>query len=298
MVEDHRDLYHFVIASPPDVFDAAILARTIYTSLGVHRWKLFIAGLGSKPPLRFILDSRLPLSVIKERLVFGAYPDHDYPTVLVVDPRGKPIDSVDLDKRSPTLVVIDYTGSYVATLSDVQRVSALGLSVLTYEAVATIYALARKASSLLRGRPSPVYEGTLNLREAIYIARKLAEVLRIVDSYPFIDVNALGYVVRNVFLARKLLAEVDRAELEYRPASFRARLHIKLYSLKSLREAGSLELVIDNEAVELLEDRKPILRLHVDYDRRVVCIAKDLCLKPGRGEEVLVQLPRGFEIEY
>ncbi len=300
MVKDHGELYHFVIASPPDVFDAAVIARTIYGALGAYGWKLYVVGLGSRPRLRFIIDSRLPLAIVKRAVVFGEPELEGFGEALVVDPRGEDIGKVRPgDAAQPVLVVIDYTGAYASRLrgaAKLKRVAALRLNALTYEAVAVVYALSRLREA--RPTPPPRYQGGLELREAIYVARKLAEALTIVDSYPFVDMNAVAYVLRNIYLRRRRLLDVDGISISYGPAEFRAELEATLYDVRELEPAGKLKVVLEHGKAVITVDGGIVLELLVDFDRRLVCVTRELCFGAEAArrapEEVL---PGGLGIE-
>ena len=273
------------------MFDAAVIARTLYAGLGPGGWKLVVLGLGSKPPTKFVVEARLPVPIVQSYTVFGALPTSLPKPVLVVDPKGEPAWNVNVE--TPFTLVVDYTGSLRPSLGGYIPVSSLGSNMLTYEAIAVIYELL--VSRRERNLVEPSIEG-LSVREALYLARKLLEALTIVDSYYHVDVNAVAYALRNVLLGRGLLADLENAVLEYEPAGpqYTYRLRVALYSVRGLEKRGHVEAVIDlyNGFAEF---RGPGFHatFALDAEAGTVCVDKGLCI--GKGEEQAeTQIPPGW----
>ena len=276
MVEDDTLKLHVIVASPPEVFDAAVIARTLFVGLGSSGWRLTVLGLGRRPPLEFITYSRVPVKLIGTSIVFGEVQETRRP-VLVVDPKGKDVDSVADSVGDEATLVIDYTGSFRVKLSDYISVTALALNMLTYDAVAVIYALAVKRAYSRQLVELREDEGLLHLRERVYLAKRVAAALRLCDSVPCIDYYAIAYALRNIYVKRGVIVDLEEAVKEYGPDTFKLTLRLVKYSVKSLRRTGNLLLVVDDHALTLHDDGRLAARLYIDPYRREVCVTAGLC---------------------
>ncbi len=262
--------------------------------LGPRGWKLYVTGLGRKPPLRFLLDSRLPIEVAKSRIVFGVGPQK-LGNIYIIDPRGEPIWRINV--KLPATLVLDYAGAVSSKLEGI-RVSSLSANLLTYEAIAVIYDVGERVLAQRRRLVSPSLSG-LDVRQAVYIARKLVEVLKFVDSYPFLDVAAIAYVLRNVLMDRGVLADMESASLEIDPVRplYTYRVKLKLYKQRGLEAAGYAEVVADlaNGVFTIQVEGKEVARMTVDVEAGKVCIMRELCVEAeGGGEQSLQGLEAMF----
>ncbi len=257
-----------------------MIARTLFTGLSDCCWKLWVSGLGGRVPVEFVTYSRVPVAVVKGRVSFGKLPDITAlpKPVLVVDPKGKPIDSFVKDDglRKGFTLVVDYTGSLKPLIGRYQPVSSLRLNLLTYEAIAVIYATAIRVAEPPEARNE--WRGRLEVREALYLARRLIDSLRICDSIPTMDFHEVAYTLRNMYMRRRILLDLEEAETIYRAGSLRVRLRLGKYHQRDLKRLGTVELVLEGSKARLIDDGETLAEITVDLYERRACLTRDLCV--------------------
>ncbi len=283
MVEDDAEL-HLVIASPPSVFDAAVLLRTLYSALGPSGWRANIIGLGGKQLHRLVVESRVPVSVIRGSVSLEA-PEELAQPVYIVDNRGEP--AWRLEK--PSTIVVDYSGFYARGLEGrAKRVRGAQLPSQTYEAVTLIYEF------FVRRRDwRPMGEAvSVDPRSGLYLARKVLEALRVFDNYLLLEPNTVVYTLRRVYMRNALLLDPERYEAEIDPVSgrVRERILVKAYTRRGLREKGLVEAVFDGSTLIVRDWGGERFRITIDPYHRVACAAPGLCASaektPGQAEPV------------
>ncbi|GEM_PF-3229648 len=275
MVKDNCDI-HILITNPPSLFDISTILRTLYAGLGPSCWRVLITGI-KRLPIKLISDSRVPVDVVKRNVVLGGrLEDFIRKPLVIVDPRGKSAHSVEV---SPRCILVDYRGVISSALDkeDSIRVSSLRLPSITYEATGVIYEF------LIRRRRTEVsFEPRYkNIREAIYIAKKLVEAIKTFDNYAIFEPNTVAYVVRRVYLGHKLLLDpvLTRININHVSGEVTEEIHMKAYSSYNLREEGSVTIKLVGNTVEIIENSKTVYRFYIDPVQRKLCIDRDYCIR-------------------
>ncbi len=260
-----------VIASPPDVFDAAVLLRVLYTALGSRGWRAYIIGLGGKQLHRLVVESRVPAQVVRDRVSLTAPASHPEP-VYVVDNRGEPAWLLE----TPSTIVVDYSGFYARGLGDpVRRVRGAGLPSQTYEAVGVFYEfLVRRRSWVPRGEPWSV-----DPRSGLYLARKSLEALKVFDNFFLLEPSTIVYTLRRVYMREGLLLDPKRYNVDVDPVEGRARqeIEVEAYTRHSLRPRGVIRIVFRDFTLEVSDWRGLRYRIVLDPFHRTACAAPGLC---------------------
>ena len=271
---------HVVVASPPSLFDAAVILRTLYTGLGASGWCATIIGLGRRIPSRLVLESRVPVSVILGNVRLQA-PGQIAEPAYIVDNRG--VAAAELD--APATLVVDYSGMLEKAWSGLQRVSGAGFPSLTYEAVVTIYEFfirERSAAPSLEPRSSDV-------RKGLYIARKALEALRFYDNYPLLEPNTILYALRRVYMSEGFIVDPRDYSIKINPVdgSVREVIEGQAYSRRGLRHVGRVTLVFDGYTLRVSDWRGEKYVVTVDPETGTACIAAGFCVEreAGRLEE-------------
>ena len=257
------------------MFDISTILRTLYAGLGPSCWRILITGI-KRLPIKVVSDSRVPVDVIKQNVILsGRLEDFIRKPLVIVDPRGKPAHLVGVD---PKCILIDYRGVISSTLDEEGsiRVSSLGLPSITYEAVGVIYELLIKRRKTIVSF-EPRYR---NIREAIYIARKLVEAVKMFDNYAVFEPNTIAYVIRRVYLGHKLLLDPvsTRLEISHLDGRVVEEVYMKAYSSYDLRDAGSVTVRLSENIVEIIEDGETVYRFYIDFTQNRVCIDKEYCV--------------------
>ncbi len=283
MVEENPKLQVF-IASPPTVFDAAVILRTLYTGLGVDKWRAYIVGLGSTVTPRLLLESRLPISVAKQHIAMDAPDLKDTEAVAVVNPRGQPAWSIE---ARPEMLVIDYAGFYTHSLQRAIHVKGLGLPLLTYEAIAVIYEFYIRRN-IRENNCSKAF--SLDPKKGLYIARKALEALTLLDNYPVLEPNTLIYALRRVYLSEGYILDPTGYHFEINPISGKILEIIEATAYvrkRGLRKRGIVRIVFNGEELRVSDWRGEIYRIVLDYNHDMACAAPGLIAsKEPKGEEV------------
>lgn len=268
-----------VVTTPPSLFDAAVLARTLYTALGTRGWRLTIIGMGRKLPMKLISESRLPVSVAKANISTELDSEPAGP-VYIVDSRGEPAWRLD----PPRTIIIDYGGAFASGFHDARRVRGLGVPSLTYEAITLIYEFFIRKSSW---RPDYSKAFSRDVRSGLYLARKILEAIQVFDNYVVLEPSVVAFTIRRVYMNKGLAVDPIKADVEIDVVEGRVhqRIVLKAYSMRGLRDAGDIEVVFDGETVEIHDRDGLAYRIVIDAYRRIACSAPSLCT--GREEESL-----------
>ncbi|HID41542.1 MAG TPA: hypothetical protein EYP33_05235 [Pyrodictium sp.] len=282
MVEDNVDL-HVVITTPPSIFDAAVLARTLYTALGREGWKLTIIGMGRRLPLKLISEARLPVSVALSNISMELEAEPSEP-VYIIDNRGEPAWNLE----PPRTIIIDYGGTFAASFHDAKRVRGLGAPSLTYEAITVLYEFFVRRKSW-----GPAYSRAFSrdIRSGVYLARKVLEAIQVFDNYIVLEPSVIAFTLRKVYLNKGLLVDPDTFKLEVNVVDGAVEEHImlKTYSIRGLRSIGNIEVKFNGEVLEIHDQEGTAYRIVIDAYRRIACCAPGLCV--GTGEDD-VNIPR------
>jgi hypothetical protein len=278
MVEGYGET-HVILYTPPSHFDAAVILRTLYTGLGVNvAWKLHIIGLGRRLRPKLISDSRVPVRIALERLSLEE-PDYSGGCVFVVDSRGKPVWQVE---EKPSFIVVDYTSTSfneARVEACVERVSALGLPIPTYEAVAVIYAtLIRPLYLTPRGSLDTFYT---DARKAVYLARKLVEAMKTFDNYLLFEPNTIVYVLRKVYVEEGYILDPERYSITISPADGVVAEAITMAAYdRRMKLRGRVEVEIGRDSIVVRDWRGVRFKFHIDRLRRLICVEEGGCVSP------------------
>jgi hypothetical protein len=278
MVEDYAAELHVVVASPPSVFDAAVIARTLYTGLGTAGWTLYVTGLGRRFPVRLLTESRLPAAVARERIILDRLPE-TRGRVYVVDPRGRPAWSLE---EEPSVLLVDYAGLLRRAL-DAEPVSGAGFPSLTYEAATVIYEF------FIRRRVPPPPSGerahSEDPRTGAYLARKLLEALTVFDNYVVLEPSVVVYTLRRLYTSRGLILDPAGYRFDIDPVTggIREEIEMRLYD-KRLRPRGNVVAVFDGVVFRLMEDGRETYAVEIDSARGVACLAPGFCVGEAAGD--------------
>jgi hypothetical protein len=279
MVEEECKL-HLVATSPPTLFDAAMLLRTLYAGLGAQGWCASIIGLGGRLPARLVTESRTPVKVLKQHVSLQLPAKLPEP-IYAVDPRGTRAYQVEEPPRS---IVIDYSGAMMRAYPNMVRVSGLGTPLLTYEAAAVIYEFfIRRASRQPTARPI-----VQDPRSGLYLARKALEALRFFDNYPLLEPNTLLYAVRRIYLSRGFILEPRSYRVEIDPVTGEVKetIEAEAYSRRGLKPAGTVTIRYDTSSIEIIDWKGSRTVITVEPERLRACAAPGLCAVRGSaGEE-------------
>ncbi|KSW11971.1 hypothetical protein CF15_04040 [Pyrodictium occultum] len=266
-----------MVTTPPSIFDAAVLARTLYAALGTRGWKLTVIGMGRRLPLRLVTESRLPISVAKSNISMELASEPQEP-IYIVDARGEPAWSME----PPRTLIVDYGGAFASAFRGARRVRGLGLPSLTYEAVTLVYEFFIRRRSW---RPDYSRAFSRDLRSGLYLARKLLEALQVFDNYAVLEPSVVAYTLRRVYINKGIALDPEEAtmNIDVVEGRVRQRIVLRAYSTRGLREAGRVEVLFDGENVEIRDHGGLAYRIVVDVYRRVACSAPGLCA--GGSEE-------------
>ena len=266
-----------VVTTPPSLFDAAVLARTLYTALGTRGWRLTIIGIGRKLPMKLISESRLPVSVAKANISTELDSEPAGP-VYIADSRGEPAWRLD----PPRAIIIDYGGAFASGFRDARRVRGLGVPSLTYEAITLIYEFFIRRNNW---RPDYSKAFSRDVRSGLYLARKILEAVQVLDNYVVLEPSVLAFTIRRVYMNKGLVIDPIKANIEIDVVEGRVhqRIVLKAYSMRGLRDAGDIEVVFDGETVDIHDKDGLAYRIVIDAYRRIACSAPSLCT--GRKEE-------------
>ncbi|ABM80720.1 hypothetical protein [Hyperthermus butylicus] len=277
MVEDDAE-FHFVIYTPPSLFDAAVIARTIYAGLGVKRnWRIHIVGVGSRIPIKLLLESRIPIGLALERIRTKEPHIVSGEDVYIVDSRGRPAWEFG---REPRVLVVDYSGVYASQLEDKRavRVRGLGLQSITYEAISVIYEFFIRRMYGKRG----VKHITGDIRSAVYLARKLVEIMSNFDNYVLVEPNAVVYVLRRVYLSEGILLDPAKYSITVDPVAGSVSQVIEMNAYtRRLRPLGKVYARLEDEVFSVEDWRGVRYRFYIDKARRAVCVTPDYCVSTG-----------------
>lgn len=259
-----------------DSFQAAVLARTLYTMMGASGWRLYVhGGLGR---LRVIDESRIPVSIASERIVFGG-PVPGRGECVLVDPSGEPASVLG---GLPGVLVVDYGGS----IECAERVRGLGLpaDMLHYEAVAVLYELVARRR---RWGVEPPGEGPPPGLErlAVKLARRVWDMLGDVDGYSVVKPSASVYILRKLLKKRGLLLDpsTTRISISQVGGGVEEVVEMRVYD-RLLRPAGSARLTYTSRDGRLVLEAPGVrLVLAVDRLRGVVYLGRGVLVKRGEG---------------
>lgn len=262
-----------VIASPPSLFDVAVVARTLYTGLGPTGWRLHVVGMGRQLPLKLLTEARIPVVVARSNLIFDTIPSAGRGRVYAVDPRGRRIKE---NMEPPSMLLVDYSGALRSAL-DAEPVSALGTPMLAYEAAVLIYALYVKPRfrSIIEGKRA--YSS--DIRSGVYLARKVLEAIRVFDNYVLLEPSVIVHTLKRVLLARGMLLDPAEYIIEIDPidGATRQRIEMKVYD-KRLRERGHARAVFEDNTLTIECCNSVLFRIEVDAEHRRACSAPGLCV--------------------
>ena len=270
---------HVIVITPPSVFDAAVILRTLYAGLGVKEWRLTIVGLGRRLPLRFIVESRTPVEVLRAN-VSTELKEPEQP-IYIVDPRGEPAWSL----PPPRSLIIDYSGTYSSRLSKARRVRSLGLNSLTYEAIGIIYEYWIRR--LTKGMPQ-VKPYSRDIRSGVYIARKSLEAITVFDNYIALEPSTIVYTLRKIYLAQRAIIDPKTTTIRISHVNGLAREEIEaaMYSTKSYSALGSIKITYANGVLEIMDNKGLAYRILIDPARKKACSAPGLCISLNSGQEL------------
>lgn len=291
MVEEDGEL-HVVLYTPPSHFDAAIILRTLYTGLGGRGWTLNIVGMGRHLPLKLVSDSRVPVAVALERVRLEEPSYNSESCIYLVDSRGSDVDEL---REKPDYIVVDYT---MTSFSEdkarcVKRVRSLGLPSLTYEAIGVIYAVAIRPRIIKASvREEAIYG---DVRRAIYLARKLAEGLRVFDNYLVLEPNTVAYVVRRLYISEGYIVDPVAYTITINPIDGYVVQEVKMRAYdKRYRVRGEVVVRIGRDRITVSDWRGVRCSLALDRLRRMVCVTRDLCFAASKPEAGEVSIPEHF----
>ncbi len=271
--------FHVIVITPPSVFDAAVVLRTLYAGLGVKGWRLTIVGLGRRIPLRLIVESRAPVAVVRKNVTTEL--EEPGKPVYVVDPKGEPAWSL----PPPASLIIDYGGSYSFRLSDAQRVRSLGLNSLTYEAIGTIYEYWIRR---LVGTESQTEPYSRDVRSGVYIARKSLEAITVLDNYIVLEPSVIVYTLRKVYLNKRTIVdpETTSIRISHVDGALKEEIEATMYSAKNYSELGRIRIVYTRGVLEILDNQGLAYRIVIDPARRRACSAPGLCVSANSEQDL------------
>ncbi len=278
MIEENLNP-HVVVITPPSVFDAAVILRTLYAGLGVKEWRLTIVGLGKRIPLRLVVESRTPVEVLRANV--STELEEPSKPVYVVDPRGEPAWSL----PPPSSLVIDYSGTYSSRLSEAKRVRSLGLNSLTYEAIGIIYEywIRRLARTLPRSEPY-----SRDIRSGVYIARKSLEAITVLDNYIILEPSTIVYTLRKIYLSQRAIIDPKTTAIRISHVNglVREEIEATMYSAKGYSMLGSIKIVYTSGILEIMDNKGLAYRILIDPARRRACSAPGLCVSLNTKQEL------------
>ena len=276
-----------MIASPPTLFDAAVLLRTLYTGLGASGWCVTLIGLGRRVPSRLAVESRVPVRVLLSNVRLEA-PGELAEPAYVVDNRGAPASGLE----KPATLVVDYSGVIRRAWSGLLSVSGAGFPSLTYEAVVVLYEF------FIRGRgPATAAEPrSEDVRKGLYIARKTLEALRFYDNYPLLEPNTLLYALRRIYMGEGFILDPVDYSIKINPVDGTVREVVEgwVYSRRGLRRVGSITIVFDGYTLRISDWRGERYVITVDPEARTACIHAGLCVGNRAEELEEANLPEMF----
>lgn len=262
---------HIVIASPPTLFDAAVLLRTLYTGLGASGWCTTLIGLGRRVSSRLVAESRVPVRVLLSNVRLEP-PEKLAEPAYVVDSRGVPASGLE----KPATLVVDYSGVIRRAWGGLLSVSGARFPSLTYEAVVTLYEFFIRR----RGPATIVEPRSEDVRKGIYIARKALEALRFYDNYPLLEPNTLLYALRRIYMGEGFIVDPGDYSIRINPVEGTVREVIegRAYSRKGLKHVGSITIVFDGYTLKISDWRGDRYVVTVDPETRTACVHAELCI--------------------
>lgn len=268
-----------MVITPPSVFDAAVILRTLYVGLGYKGWRLAIIGLGRKPPLRLITESRTPLEVIKNN-VLTELREPENP-VYIVDPRGKPAKLL----KPPSSLIIDYSGTFSSRLSSALRVRSLGLNSLTYEAIGVIYEYWIRASM---NKAPTIQPYSRDLRSGVYLAKKCLEAVTTLDNYTLLEPSVLIYTLRKIYLEKRVIIDpaLTSIRINHVEGALREEIEAPMYSARRYERVGAVRIIYSNGVLEVFDNNGLAYRVLVDVARMRACSAPGLCVSKNETEAI------------
>ncbi len=270
---------HVIVITPPSVFDAAVILRTLYAGLGVKDWRLTIVGLGRRLPLRLIVESRTPVEVLRASV--STELEEPKKPVYVVDPRGKPAWSL----PPPSSLVIDYSGTYSSKLSEAQRVRSLGLNSLTYEAIGVIYEYWIRRLTRTMPQLEPY---SRDIRSGVYIARKSLEAITVLDNYIILEPSIIIYTLRKIYLSQRSIIDpkTTTIRISHINGLVREEIEATMYSAKSYSILGSVRITYASGILEIIDNKGLAYRILIDPARKKACSAPGLCISLDSKQEL------------
>jgi len=238
-------------------FQSAVITRFLYYSTKLEGIDLYISGLKKKSS--FVRYSRLPVRVVKEKINFNI-PNGRF---LIVHPKGKKLEEVDVDKYDGFLV--DFSGEIKG-----EAVRSLGISLLHYEAISLFSRLFLTRQNL------DIDLEESDIKDKIYFARKILDGIEFLDNYYIVSPRSLLFCLRNFEKKYNILVDKEKTEVELGDKAIE-KIYIKFYDSK-LREISDDVIILNGNYLEIpifIRNKKKKFKFYIDFDKRTVFVSRD-----------------------
>ncbi len=238
-----------VVVGPRSSFDVAVIARTLYAGLGLEDWSIVVVG--RVPRGKTLIESRVPLRLGVERLVFADAAPSLSRDAVIVEPFGERGGG---PPRTDEIVVC--ISSCIEPRPQ-RSYTPLGARDPVYEAIAAIYAMWIRGRAPRCKMPSRKPPASLT-STYVYVARKLLEAVEWYDNHILLKPSIVAHILNKAVSHWGLYIDLIDWRVEAEAYTRQViRLEVRDSRLQSLGEArvvfDSRERLVKLEDVPLFE---------------------------------------------
>jgi len=245
-------------------FEAAVIIRFLYYATGFENLNIYITNFKKSNINSLIRYSRVPVSKIKECVIFEEIPKGNF---LIVSPEGKEIDKIDLSRWEG--ILIDFENKYEG-----EKIKGIGLDLLHYEAIAALTRI-----FLFNVKP-PEIPRDLNEKiekEMIYFAKKILEGIEFLDNYYFISPRLILFALRHIHKKFKVLVDETKTEIIKDNKTLTEKIYLEFFDSK-LQKFHEDFAILKNNILEIPIVRKNEIKKYkffIDFDKKRVYLMQN-----------------------
>ncbi len=239
---------------------------------------------------KIVVDSRVPISIVKERIKYykrledNLVRQFNPKTTVIVDPQGEYIGSLSIE---PKTLVVCYDE---CKLQELPRIKVIGLPSLTYEAIAAIYAFYIRSKEPTKTIPH--CDNPLPPRDLLYLSRKILESVQVFDNYYVLEPSAIANVVKKLLSRYGLLAYPHKTVISFDNVngSMMECIVVEVYN-KALNKLYESIVKVKDRLVEITIPSLGEFKAAIYPEESIICTCRIGCISGESQEERIAEIP-------